>query len=258
MRQMQTLVALASLTLLAIACAGPRYVPRRSPELSPAITERGERIYRGRVYALEGEPAQPTYVYERRVDATGERRVSTHITRDAAGVIQLAEAAEHAPDYTLASYTLYANQLGQTGTIRVSGDEVVFRVHENGAERTATERVDAPVVAGPTLVGYIFEHLEPLARGETVEVRMAVLDRLETIGFELEAVDAPAGQTRIRMSPSSFLIGLAVAPIDFTYDAQTGSLLRLRGRVPTKVREGDHWADFDARVDYEMLAAKYQ
>jgi hypothetical protein len=246
------------LALTLFACAGPAYVPRPAPQLSAAITERGEHIYRGRVYAIDGHPAQPTYVYERHVDTQGAALVSTHVTRDGRGVIQLAEAAEHAADYSLASYTLYANQLGQTGSIHVDGDQVAFRVREGDRERTATEQVDAPVLVGPTLVGYIVDHLDELARGETFSVRMAILDRLETIGFDLEAVDAPAGRTRVKMSPSSFLIGLAVAPIYFTYDTQSRSLVRLEGRVPTKVRAGEHWADFDARVEYEMVAARYR
>jgi hypothetical protein len=254
----RNLVATVTLTLLGSACAGPAFVPRPAPQLSAAITERGERIYRGRVYALDPSATEPTYVYERRVDAHGRTLVSTHVTRDPRGVIQLAESAEHAPDYALARYTLHANQLGQTGSITVDGDEVAFRVRAGNDERTATERVDAPVVVGPTLVGYIFAHLDRLARGERFQVRMAILDRLETIGFDLRAVLAPDGLTRIEMSPSSFLIGLAVDPIYFTYDRAEGSLVRLEGRVPTKIRDGEHWADFDARVDYDMFAARYR
>ena len=72
------------------------------------------------------------------------------------------------------------------------------------------------------------------------------------------AVDAAPGQTRIEMSPSSFLVGLAIDPIYFTFDTSTQRLLRLEGRVPTKIRDGHHWSDFDARVEYELVAAGYR
>ena len=60
------------------------------------------------------------------------------------------------------------------------------------------------------------------------------------------------------MSPSSFLVGLAIDPIYFTFDASTKALVRLEGRVPTKVRAGDRWSDFDARVEYELVASSYR
>ncbi len=124
--------------------------------------------------------------------------------------------------------------------------------------RIRVERVTAPVVVGPTLVGYVVRHLEALRRGESLGVRFAALDRLETIGFELRAVEAQPGQTRIRMKPSSFLVALVADPIYFTFETATAKLVRLEGRVPPKVRDGDAWRDFDARVEYRFVAAAYR
>ena len=89
-------------------------------------------------------------------------------------------------------------------------------------------------------------------------VRPAVLDRLVTIGFQLQAVEARPGQTRIRMKPSSFLVALVVDPLYFTFETATGKLVRLEGRVPPKVRDGDAWRDFDARVEYRFVANAYR
>ena len=243
---------------LAAACSGkPQAEPPRTP-VAADVTGRGRRIYVGRVFPLAGRATEPTYVYERRV-APAERGLrSTHVTRDRAGEVVLADSAVHGADYTLHRYTLHRNQLGQTGTIRVQGDAVSFRrVDADGEVDTAVEHVEAPVAVGPTLVGVIHERLEALRAGRVIPVRLAVLDRLETIGFELESVPAPAGQTRIRMTPSSFLIGLVVDPVHFTFESSTGRLVRLEGRVPTKVRDGDEWADFDARVEYRFDVEAY-
>ena len=112
-------------------------------------------------------------------------------------------------------------------------------------------------MVGPTLVGYIVRHLEALRSGQELPVRMAVLDRLETIGFRLRAVPGEVGQTRVRMTASSFLYGLFIDPIDFDFEASSGKLVRLEGRVPPKVWADDRWQDFDARVEYRFVAGAY-
>jgi hypothetical protein len=254
---MQTTTTLV-FTALA-ACGG---IPYKQPSttLDDAITQRGAPIYVGTVYPRKGN--DPTYVYERRVEAAGPDFVSTHVTRDLAGTIQLAETALHTPAYDLRSYTLHANQLGQRGSIAVDGTRVTFRVEQDGKTRTKTEQQSAPVVVGPTLVGYMFRHLDELRHGATLPVRMAILDRLETIGFELERVTAADNQTRIRMRASSWIVRLAVDPIYFTFDTPTGKLARIEGIVPTKIRtrgwRGERWSDFDARVEYQFVADAYR
>lgn len=106
--------------------------------------------------------------------------------------------------------------------------------------------------------GYIFRHLRALEAGQTFPVRLAVLERLETLGFELERVPDESKRTRIRMRPSSLLVRLAVEPIYFTFETATGKLQRLEGRVPTKLPTPDGFSDFDARVDYRFVAASYR
>ena len=249
---------LALAGMLVPACGGPRFEARSPTVLAPAITNRGDAIYVGRVFPLHGTNVQPTYVYERRVEERQGQLVSTHVTRDLAGAIQLAESATHSSDYALSEYTLYANQLGQAGAIRVQDHQVTFRVSDGKIERVRVERVTGDVVVGPTLIGYVLRRLDRLAQAETVPFRLAVLDRIETIGFDLAAVAAPPGQTRIQMTPSSFLVRLAVDPVVFTFETATRKLIRLEGRVPTKVRDGDRWKDFDARVEYAFVAASYR
>lgn len=249
---------LAMAGVLMPACGGPRFEARSPAVIAPAITNRGDAIYVGKVFPLRGTSAQPTYVYERRVDERQGRVISTHVTRDLAGAIQLAESATHSREYALSEYTLYANQLGQTGGIRVQDNQVTFRVTEGASERVRVERVTGDVVVGPTLIGYVFRRLDGLSHGERVAVRLAILDRMETIGFDLAAVAATPGQTRIQMTPSSFLVRLAVDPVIFTFDTSTWKLIRLEGRVSTKVRDGDRWKDFDARVEYAFVAASYR
>ena len=239
-------------------CGGTRVQQRPPANLSAEITNRGQTVYFGSVFPLEAGATEPTYVYERRVDDSHGRAVSTHITRDLSGTVVLADSATHSTDYQLVDYQLHTNQLGQTGRIQVDRDQVTFQLDDGTNKRSRVERQSTPVVVGPTLVGYVVRHLETLRQGEVVPIRFAVLDRLETLGFELRSVIGQAGQTRVKMKPSSLLLAAVVDPIHFTFDTATGKLVRLEGRVPSKRRDGDRWRDFDARVEYRFAAAAYR
>lgn len=250
-------LALALALFAGAGCAAP--APATHPvEVSQSVIQRGETVYLGSVFPLSGPARDPTFVYERRVEEREGALVSTHVTREPSGAVALAESAAHSPDYSLVEYTLHTNQLGQSGTVRVDRGQVSFHLVHGATDRTAVEHPTADVVVGPTLVGYIVRRLEALRAGRSFEVRLAVLDRLETLGFVLEAVESPPEQTRVRMTPSSFLVGLIVDPIDFTFDTGTSRLVRLEGRVPPKVRAGDGWSDLDARVEYRFVAAAYR
>jgi hypothetical protein len=68
--------------------------------------------------------------------------------------------------------------------------------------------VSDPVVAGPTMFGFILAHWDELARGAPLPIRFAVIERRETIGFTLAKVDSAPGVTTIRMNPSSLVVRL--------------------------------------------------
>jgi hypothetical protein len=133
----------------------------------------------------------------------------------------------------------------------------VFHLSGPLGEETASEPRQGPVVTGPTLVGFIVRRLDGLRRGEVVPVRFAVLDRKETIGFELSVLEHDGAHTRVRMKPRSFFYSLVIDPIDFTFDA-TSKLIRLEGRVPPKSTADGGFRDLDARVEYRYVADAYR
>lgn len=253
----------SSLALLAwlagvAGCGGTQLAARPAPQVPPSVTARGQTVYFGTVFPLKTAAPKPSFIYERRVDERDGAFVSTHITREPSGGIAIAEAATHSADYALSEYTLHGNQLGQTGTIRVENDRVFFHFVDGASDSSHVEHQTGAVVVGPTLVGYIVRHLGALQAGDVIGVRLAVLDRLETIGFDLQAASAQPGQTQVKMTASSFVISLIVDPLFFTFETATGKLVRLEGRVPPKVRDGASWQDFDARVEYQFVADAYR
>jgi hypothetical protein len=250
---MTTRIAWLGLSLT-LACSGVPVRPHASVVLPADLESRGERIYVGHTFPLKNAGPDPLFVYERRVETLSDGRRSTHITRTPEGVIALAEQATHDERYELLEYALLTDQQGQTGSIHVGPDEVTLTL----AARSRVERRAGPVVVGPTLVGFLVTRLAALRAGQTLSVRFAVLERLETLGFELRAVDDEAGHTRVRMKPESALIGLVVEPILFTFDDASEKLLRIEGRVPPKRVVDGRLYDLDARVEYHFVAAAYR
>jgi hypothetical protein len=248
---------LASVPVGVAACGHAAAVPPLAvPE---RLSQEGESIYFGQVFPLGEAAAQPTFVYERRVASRGNGVVSSHVTRTPQGSVALAEEALHDARYALARYELFTNQRGQRGSIRMQGDDVYFHLVEGTREQNAVEHHSGvPVLVGPTLVGYVVQHLPALRSGQRLDVRLAVLDRLETLGFELESVPAPSGETQVRMRPSSLLVRLAVSPVLFSFETTSGKLLRLEGPVPTKLPTTAGLQDFDARVEYRFVASTYR
>lgn len=251
--------ALVVTSVVGVGCQSAPAVRKSEPLVVPVeVTQRGETVYFGSTFPLKNAGAEPLFVYERRVEQQGEVMVSTHVTREPSGAVAIAEEATHSAEYALQRYTLHANQLGQRGTIVVDNGAVTFKVVDESGERSKVEQQQLPVVIGPTLVGFTVKHLPALHAKQTVAVRFAVLDRLETIGFELTEVEAATGQTRIKMAASNFLYAMVIDPIFFTFETATGKLVRLEGRVPPKLRKGDGWADLDARVEYRFVAEAYR
>lgn len=236
------------LTLVAVGFPADRSAP----------ADRGETVYFAEIFPRGTLARTPVFVDERLVEERAGMLVSTQITRDRSGATVIRESATHSGDYSLIEYTLYANQFGQAGTIRVQGDQVTYERLEGTDRETRAERVDGPVVVGPTLVGYIVRHLDLLQADQEIEIRLAVLDRLETYGFKLKAVEARTGETRIRMKPSSFLIAMAVEPLYFTFETATRKPIRLEGRVSPEVRDEDGWHAVDARVEYRLTSDAYR
>lgn len=226
----------------------------RNPE------QAGTLIYRGHVVPQAEPGARPLFTYERRVDDSQAGLVSSHITTDAQGELIIAEQARMGPGYTLRRFEAANRQQGYSGSVVVSreGRHLAFTLVRDGRVRTASEDVAHPVVSGPSLHGFILQHWDELAAGRKLAVRMIILNRLETYGFEIRRQQGAAGLTTFSVTPSSWLVRLAVAPLTVSFDASTRNVVRYEGRVPPMKTEGGRLVDLDARVDYTMAVPSYR
>lgn len=256
----------AALTLVAGAATPPldaagqaRLVGYRQ---APATA--GELVYRGTVFAQGPTSAGPLFTYERRVAHTADKlEVATHITHAPDGEVIIAEVASFAAGYALQRFDATNKQLGHSGSVVLSngGRHLEYRLLDNGKPSTASEDVDVPVVSGPSLHGFILSHWESLARGEPLPVRMIVLAKKQTYGFDIrrvESTQAEAGRTSFLITPSSWLVRLALKPLSVTFDNTTRNVVRYEGRVPPMRQLEEGLKTLDARVDYTMAMAAYR
>jgi hypothetical protein len=81
---------------------------------------------------------------------------------------------------------------------------------------------------------------------------------MQTYGFEIRRVAAVGGRTTFSVTPSDWLVRVAVKPLTVTFDSATRHVVRYEGRVPPMHRVDGGLKPLDARVDYTMAAAAYR
>jgi hypothetical protein len=118
--------------------------------------------------------------------------------------------------------------------------------------------VSDPVVAGPSLHGFILRHWQALVAGRTIVVRMIVLARTQSYAFRIRHTGDADGLTVFSAAPSNLLLRLAIAPLTVTFDSTTKNVVRYEGRVPPMRADGATLKPLDARVDYTMHLPAYR
>jgi hypothetical protein len=227
---------------------------RQSPDTA------GTLIYRGAVFAQRATAAEPLFHYERRVGTTPGGLSSSHITQDPQGDVIIAEQAHVSTRYALQRFDAVNRQMGYSGSVVVSADgrRLDYRLDDNGKVTTATEEVSDPVVSGPSLHGFILQHWDALTAGKRIAVRMIVMTKKATYGFDIRHEGQANGQTAFSITPSSLLVRLAVAPLRVVFDSTTHHVVRYEGRVPPMESVAGKLKELDARVDYTMMVQGYR
>lgn len=232
--------------------------------LEQAPQAAGAMTYRGVVFARASAPetsTAPLFTYERRVrDCGNGLTTAAHITRNPAGEVIISEQATFTSAYGLKRFEATNRQLGYSGQAVLSedGQRISFSLLQGGKVTQATEEVSAPVVAGPSLHGFILSHWDTLATGSAIRVRLIVMDRKETYGFDIRELPRVAGKTSFVITPSSWLVRWMVAPLIVRFDSTNRQLLRYEGVVPPMLSVDGTLKTLDARVDYTMAMPVYR
>jgi hypothetical protein len=217
--------------------------------LAPLSPQAAEELFTGTARRADGSVA---YLEEHRVELQGDRLVAAEtLYRDPAGRPIARLVSDYARDPFAPDYAFEDLR---------SGAEESVRLGPGGAElRTGERRVTVALppggrvlVAGQGLDRFARHHLASLARGEELQVRLALPSRLDTYGFRLRAVPGqkPDGDSvRVRIEPASLLLRLLAPSIEAEYRREDGRLLRYRG-VSNLADADGQTLQVDIRYDY--------
>ncbi len=228
-------------------------------DLEQAPESAGALVYEGTVFALSGDSDDALYRYQRRVHDVAGQRVATHLTIAPTGHTMLSLKATSSLDYDFVELEQINGQNGVTGRARmIDADHVEFATKRDGRVETRVESVDAPVVSGPTLFGWVRAHWAELGRGEAIVVRFATIERARTYAFVLRLELATAATTVISMVAKDPLVRTSIAPMRLVFDTASGNIIRYEGRVPPMIEDARGLAPLDARVEYAFAAPEYR
>lgn len=191
------------------------------------------------------------YQLERKeVEKQGEKIVED-IFKDPHGNIVARESFVYKGEGLL-SYQLKHFQLGVNGKVSLNTQTVTFTL----GDKTSEEDFQSNVLSKNQVVPHLYQHWNELMAGETISIRLLVVDRAETVGFkffkEEETTYKEKQIVSIKMKPSNFIIAALVDPLIFKFEKDAPhKLLEVNGRVVPKQLVDDKWKDLDAVTVYQ-------
>ncbi len=219
----------------------------------------GELVYRGRVQARHGN-GDALYTYERWVEETEEGATATHITYAPDGTLVVVQQTMSAPDGRLRTFEELHGQLGLSGTIaRQTDGSLLLDTLKEDRSQQAVEAPGHPVVAGPTLFGFVLERWDALLAGEAQVMRFPVLDDGRTYPFILELDHVDQSTVTVAMQAASPMVRLLVPRGSIVFDRDTRKVVSYAGLVPPLVEgDGGHLTRLDGEVIYTFVAETYR
>jgi hypothetical protein len=213
---------------------------------------RADLRFIARIYEAE-DKKKLLYEYKSEIDKNIDHPTVTNTYTTPTGEVVAIETTEFSDIKMekLKRYSMDQKQLKTNGVLEVKGETVQFNFDREGKKKDDTEKVNPnDVIVGPAVVPHLRANWDKLKKGETVKRRFAVLDRLETVGFEFSKErDAEVDGEKavvIKMKPTSFIIAAIVDPLHFYMRADGSELLRIDGRVQVKKNVNGKWKDLDA------------
>lgn len=241
MIQIREIALCLGLTLLQSAHAQNMPEPVKPPSQAPAKSDVPKTVrYSGRF---------ATGTRDVTIQERGNTREVVLRTFDSAGKELLREECVYEwsafpPRAILKSYAMEQRQSGESYLISPQVDKsgkskLLFKKTHQGRTDDDSEDLkpveEIPTLAAPTLVPWMQLNWARLAEGATLELRLVVADRMETVGFKIFKVESTRpGTVRIRMKPTSVFIQAARAPLHFDFAPDGSRLLIYEGPVPLK------------------------
>jgi len=112
------------------------------------------------------------------------------------------------------------------------------------------------LVVPSTMMNYIKSFGDQITKGEKIQVKVAVFDRLDSYTFNIQkvredkTVDGEPTQI-LEMSPASIIVSAVVKPMYFYVKSKSGELFAFEGESGLRKKVGDSWEKLQVRSEYE-------
>lgn len=205
------------------------------------------------LFDLKSQRTKELFKLHIQVDGKAEITYTTATFTNLSGEVVAKEEAQIRGAQIL-SYRIQQSQTGESGNFVVKGDRISFEYEVNGKRQYSDEKVKGIVLSTANFSAFVRENWDSLVQGKSFQVRFAVWNRLETVGFSLQKVgEVSHGEDKwveLKFKPSNFLISALVDPIYLWYSLSDRRLMLMKGRVTPKVKSGNDWRDLDAESVY--------
>jgi hypothetical protein len=220
-----------------------------------------ELLFTTKIFAADSNKQKLLFTARHDAETISDTMLGTTVYSDPNGKVVARETMEFAvsgSDRILKRYRLEQLQLASDGTVEIKGNTAHFSYTNGGKTKTSDEKIGDDFVVGPSLLGYLDHKWPDILAGKKVGIRFGVLDRLESVGFELfkekeTEIDGKKA-VAIKMKPSNFIIAAVVDPLTFFFSPDGKTLMELHGRVPVKKLVDGKYKDLDAVTVYTILS----
>lgn len=211
--------------------------------------------YSGTVYEQGSQKSKKLYTYQNNATEAGELTNVRAEFLDQSGEVVVREDSV-LKGLEVVSYKIDHRQLKNQGSIEVREGKIYFtKTNSDGSKKTDDESLGKNFVVSMSFTRFVKSKWQDLVRGEEVEIRYGVWDRLETVGFTLSKTGEETINNQqiivVRMKPTSFVIAALVKPVFFKFSADGSTLIEMNGRIAPKKLDGNSWKDLDAEIVYQ-------
>ncbi len=208
------------------------------------------------IYDQAAEPRTLLHKFTRTEESSGAgKKIVTRVWFDLSGKEVSRETVQYTGD-KVSLVELNQLQLGESGTVKFASDKAHFEYSKNGKITKDSEKVTPDLITSDQVVPFVHAHWDKILSGDTLPIRLTVMNRNETVGFKFFKIkeDTLNGKpvVHVKMKPSSMLIAALVDPLIFIFNKDGDRKLQaLEGRVsPLMKKNGDSWKDLDGYTVY--------
>ena len=142
--------------------------------------------------------------------------------------------------------------------LEIKNGKVYYEVVDlkDNSVKKSEDLAEDNLVVPSTIMKYIDSQSEKITKGETVVLKVAVLDRRDSFTFNVKKIkdDKAADGEPIQvleMAPASFIVKAAVDPMYFYVHTKTGDMFAFEGESGLRRKVGNSYEKMKVRTAYE-------